>query len=110
MSSKKKRSALLVDVLDALGDVRITERYLIDEENKRTHFLHGTQTGEEIVINEAVSVVPTLLHELIPFVRPRWSETTVRRHCTMLVRQLEHSEVKAIYDQYIERKVTSDNS
>lgn len=102
------RSPLLIEVLAALGDVRLSERYLIDEDNKKTHFLHGIQNGEEIVINEAVAIVPTLIHELIHFVRPQWSETIVRRFTTRLVRQLSHSEVKAIYDQYRERKV--DNS
>ena len=105
MSNDRDRSPLLIEILAALGDVRISERYLIDEENKKTHFLHGTQSGEEIVINEAVAIVPTLIHELIHFVRPEWEEKTVRRFTTRLVRQLSHSEVKAIYEQYRERKV-----
>ena len=105
--TSKNRSKLLIDVLAALGDVRISERYIIDEDNKKTHFLHGTQAGKEIVINEAVALVPTLLHELIHFVRPKWSETTVRQQCTLLVRQLEHADVKAIYHQYRKRKVES---
>ena len=107
MLNDKDRSPLLIEVMAALGDVRLSERYLIDEDNKKTHFLHGIQEGNEIVINEAVGIVPTLIHELIHFVRPQWSETTVRRFTTRLVRQLDHSDVRAIYDQYRERRVDS---
>ena len=107
MLNDKERRPLLIEVMAALGDVRLSERYLIDEDNKKTHFLHGIQEGNEIVINDAVGIVPTLIHELIHFVRPQWSETTVRRFTTRLVRQLDHSEVRAIYDQYRERRVDS---
>ena len=110
MSNDKDRSPLLIEVLAALGDVRLSERYLIDEDNKKTHFLHGIQEGNEIVINEAVGIVPTLIHELLHFVRPQWSETTVRRFSTRLVRQLDHTEVRAIYEQYKERKVDSNQN
>ena len=110
MLNDKERSPLLVEVLAALGDVRLSDRYLIDEDNKKTHFLHGIQEGTEIVINEAVAIVPTLIHELIHFVRPNWSETTVRRFTTRLVRQLDHTEVRAIYEQYRERKVDSNQN
>ena len=110
MTNEKERSPLLVEVRAALGDVRLSERYLIDEDNKKTHFLHGIQEGTEIVINEAVAIVPTLIHELIHFVRPNWSETTVRRFTTRLVRQLDHTEVRDIYEQYRERKVDSNQN
>jgi hypothetical protein len=100
-----KRSPLLVDVLAALGDVQITQKYLIDPSRKKNYFLHGTQQGAEITINEAPSIVSTLIHELCHYVRPDWSERTVRRQTTMLLRQMGHDEVKAIHKQYRERKV-----
>lgn len=105
MSKQHKRNPLLVDILAALGDVTITQKYLIDPTRKKNYFLHGTQQGENITINEAPAVVSTLIHELCHYVRPSWSERTVRRHTTMLLRQLGHAEVKAIHEQYRERKV-----
>ena len=105
MSRSSKRNPLLVDILAALGDVDIKQRYLIDASRKTNFFLHGTQCGAEITINEAPAIVATLLHELCHYVRPDWSERTVRRHTTILLRQLGHAEVRAIYEQYQERKV-----
>jgi hypothetical protein len=105
MSKQHKRNPLLVDILAALGDVTITQKYLIDPTRKTNYFLHGTQQGTEITINEAPAIVSTLIHELCHYVRPTWSERTVRRYTTMLIRQLGHEEVQAIYDQYQERKV-----
>ena len=99
-----KRNPLLVDVLAALGDVTIKQRYLIDPARKKNYFLHGTQQGEDIIINEAPAIVSTLIHELCHYVRPDWTETTVRRHTPMLLRQIGHAEVQAIYAQYRERK------
>ena len=103
--SSSKRNPLLVDILAALGDVTIKQRYLIDPSRKENYFLHGTQQDVEITINEAPAIVSTLIHELCHYVRPNWSERTVRRQTTMLLRHLGHAEVQAIYAQYQERKV-----
>ena len=100
-----KRSPLLVDILAALGDVQITQKYLIDPSRKKNYFLHGTQQEKHIVINEAPAVVSTLLHELCHYVRPEWKESTVRRFTTILLRQMSHDEIRAIYSQYRKRKV-----
>jgi hypothetical protein len=102
--SSSKRNPLLVDILAALGDVQITQKYIIDRSRKKNYFLHGTQQEKHIVINEAPAVVSTLLHELCHYVRPQWKERTVRRFTTILLRQMSHSEIKAIYSQYQKRK------
>jgi hypothetical protein len=102
--SNKTRNPLLIDVLAALGDVTISQKYVIDPVRTKSYFVHGMQRGSEIIINEAPSLVSTLLHELIHFVRPSWSERTVRRYTTILLRQLSHQEIQAIYQQYQERK------
>lgn len=99
------RSPLLIDVLAALGSVEIRSEYLIDEEHKKTHFLHGTQHPGRITINEAPSIVGILLHELIHEVRPDWSERTVLSWTTRLQRQMTHEEIQAIYEQYKARKL-----
>jgi hypothetical protein len=102
--TQSKRNPLLVDVLAALGDVSISQRYLIDPAHKRSYFMHGQQDGKDITINEAPNIVSTLIHELVHYVRPTWSERTVRRFTTILIRQLTHKEIQAIYDQYRERR------
>ena len=104
MPRKNKRSPLLVAALSALGDVTIVQKYLIDSSHPKSFFLHGTQDGRRIIVNEAPSIVVILLHEMIHFVRPKWTERTVRRSVTLLLRQLTHEEIKAIYQQYQLRK------
>ena len=102
--TQSKRNPLLVDVLAALGDVSISQRYLIDPSHKKSYFMHGEQDGNNITINEAPNIVSPLIHELVHYVRPTWSERTVRRFTTILIRQLTHEEIQAIYDQYRERR------
>jgi hypothetical protein len=105
MPRKNKRSPLIVDVLAALGDITIKQKYIIDPSHPKSFFLHGTQTGAAVIVNEAPSIVGILLHEVIHFVRPKWSERAVRRSVTLLLRQLTHEEIQAIYEQYQLRKV-----
>ena len=104
MPKRNRRSTLLVDVLAAMGDVRIRERYLIDKSAPRKNFQYGEQQDGVIVINPAPSIAVILLHELIHQVRPDWTEVTVRQWTTRLSRELTHQEVQAIYEQYIARR------
>tara|TARA_R100001086_G_scaffold145322_2_gene76723 strand:+ start:90 stop:371 length:282 start_codon:yes stop_codon:yes gene_type:complete len=91
--------------LAALGDITIKQKYIIDPSHPKSFFLHGAQVGAAVIVNEAPSIVGILLHEMIHFVRPEWSERTVRRSVTLLLRQLTHEEIQAIYEQYQLRKV-----
>ena len=109
MTSKPRNKAfknpLLIDVLSALGDVEILEKYLIDRSAPRRNFLHGEQVDGRIIINPAPSVVSILVHELIHQVRPSWQEVTVRQWTTRLMRSLSHEQIEAIYQQYLDRRL-----
>jgi len=92
---------LLVEVLTAFNDVTLREAYL---DGGHTHWIHGEHKDETVTINPMPHVVDTLIHELLHHVRPDWSETQVRRHTTLLMRQLSHGEVQQIYKEYQARK------
>ena len=99
-----KRDPLLVAAIAALGDVDLEERYLIDASATKSRWQYGEQNGSLITINPAPHVVDTILHEIVHYLRPQWSEKVLRRRVTQLMRQISHEEVQAIYHEWNERK------
>jgi hypothetical protein len=94
----------MVELMSALGDVSLVEGYLINKGAPNKTWLSGTQQEGVITVNPAPHVVDTLLHELLHQIRPSWSETSVRRRTSQLMKQMSHQECQAIYAQWLERK------
>ena len=103
-AKQSARQALIVELMSALGAVELVEDYLIDSARPGKGWLYGTQEEGVITINPAPHIVDTLLHELLHQVRPDWSETSVRRRTSQLMKQMSHEECQAIYAQWLERK------
>jgi len=88
----------LVEVAAELSKGRIYEATLIDP----THHLEGLcdHDAQAVVINPKVSVVDSLLHELLHRRWPKWSEARVRRETRALMGQLSSHDIDVWYRRY----------
>lgn len=95
---KKKRPTrdpILLEVAAAIGAGRISMRQIRDE----SEFVHGyTEPNGAIVVNPVVLTVDALVHECLHRLRPSWSEATVRRRTTRLLKQMSYSEIDKMYE------------
>ena len=106
--AKAREDKLMVEILTSLGgDLELREDYLIDSSRPKKGWLHGQYADGVVTINPAPFVVDTLIHEVLHHLRPEWSETTVRRRTTQLLRKMSHEEALAIYRQWLQRRQTS---
>ena len=88
----------LSEVAEELAKGRIYEATLIDP----THHLEGlcdTDT-QKITINPKVSIVDSLIHELLHRRYPSWSERKVREETRTLMGQLTHQDLQTWYQRY----------
>lgn len=70
---------------------------------KRDH-VAGLWEGDRIVINEAVLIVATLLHEALHDLHPRWGEKRVERETFKLMETLSDRQVRGIHQTYRRRR------
>lgn len=90
--------ALLDDLADEMTKGRIYEATLLDP----THHLEGLcdHGSGAITVDPKVSIISTLLHELIHRRHPEWSESRVRRAETKVMSQLSQHDVGVWYRRY----------
>jgi hypothetical protein len=97
--SRKKaapRDPLMLEVMAAIGAGRILIGSIRGHEGE---FVHGVCSSDgEIVINPAVDVTDTAIHECLHRLRPAWSERTVRRRTRRLMNQLSNDEVDKVFE------------
>lgn len=87
---------LLIEVLVALGAGRVTLRPIHSD----GELVYGCcEKGGAVTINPAIDVCDSALHELIHRLRPRWTETRVRRQTKRLMNSLTAAEMDTIYAQ-----------
>jgi hypothetical protein len=88
----------LNEVAAELAKGRIYEATLIDP----THHLEGLCNHETqvVVIDPKVSVIDSLIHELVHRRWPAWSEARVRRETRALMGQLSTADVEVWYRRY----------
>ena len=88
----------LAEVAEELTKGRIYEATLIDP----THHLEGLcdHTSQSITINPKVSIVDSLIHELLHRRYPTWSERRVRQETRSLMGQLSHQDLQVWYQRY----------
>jgi len=88
--------ALLDELADELAKGRIYEAALIDP----THHLEGLCDNGAITVDPQVSIVSTLLHELIHRRYPLWSEAKVRREEKRALGHLSQHDLRVWYRRY----------
>lgn len=88
----------LGEVAEELSKGRIYEATLIDP----THHLEGLcdHDAQAVVINPKVSVVDSLIHELLHRRYPTWTEARVRRETRRAMGQLSSHDVEVWYRRY----------
>lgn len=97
--SKRRRDAerrLIVGILAALGAGKVTECRLTSKDE----YVDGLQVGDHVWVDPCHAVVDTLIHELIHWLRPVWSETTVRGWTTRCISTLSDAEYDAMFEAY----------
>lgn len=86
---------------EALDKGDVYEQPVVEQKPRRRsiygycHDANGT-----ITINPVLHVLDTLVHELFHRMNPSWSERTVKRETTKLIRALSPEEQQALYDHY----------
>lgn len=91
----QKRDPLLLELVAAIGAGNI-ERGPIRDDEAHVHGL--CDTDGRIRINEAVNVTDTAIHEAMHRMRPKWSESAVRRRTAQIMSSLSDEEVETIYN------------
>ena len=88
----------LAEVAVEFSKGRIYEATLVDP----THHLEGLcdHQSQAVVINPQVSVVDSLIHELLHRRYPDWSEARVRRETKRLMGRLSSHDVAVWYRRY----------
>jgi hypothetical protein len=86
----------LEDLLDELKRGRVYACSLHD----RKYILDGFTDGTTIWIDARVSVIDTLIHELLHRLKPRWSERTVRRHTGKILEQIDDTTMRRVWRAY----------
>lgn len=91
---------LLASVEDELTKGLIFEAPIVSTTN--SEHIEGLCSWEtsKITVNPSVSVVDTLIHELLHRRYPKWSEERVRVHTWRLMRSLTPHDVQAWYRTY----------
>lgn len=87
------RDPLLLELVAAIGAGNIAIGPIHDD----GELVHGVCEGASVVINPAVSVVDTCLHECLHRIRPEFSERAVRAKVTRLMRALTLAEIDRLY-------------
>jgi hypothetical protein len=89
------RDPLILEVAAAIGAGRIA----VGPIHMDGAIVHGVCWPDGAIrINPAPSVCDTAIHECLHRLRPSWSEQTVRRRTTQIMRQLTDAEVDKLYE------------
>jgi hypothetical protein len=90
--------ALIGHITDELGKGRIVEASIV---GSRDH-IEGLCNWEtrEVTVNPSVSVVDTLIHELLHRRFPTWTEERVRIETWRVMRSMSHADVRGWYRKY----------
>ena len=95
MRKPPKRDTVLLEIAAAIGAGRIAIGHIDMGDNEHVHGV--TFSDGSIVINPAVEIVDTVLHEVLHRLRPAWSERAVRARTRRLMNTLSHAEVECLY-------------
>lgn len=88
----------LQEVTEEFAKGGIFEAEIIDPE-RHVEGLCDYDTAQ-ITINPKVSVVDTLIHELLHRRYPKWTERRVRQETRLLMGILSHADVASLYQRY----------
>lgn len=86
----------LDDLRDELNRGRVYECSLRDER----WVIDGLTDGDSIWIDPRPGILDTLVHELIHRRKPRWGETSVRRHTAKLIASMDEATMKRWWRAY----------
>lgn len=84
-----------------LSRTRVHERCLVERKPKRKP-IRGYSTGFGVImVNPIPDILDTLIHELFHEAYPGWSERTVKRETTRLIRSLSPEAMDKLYQEYL---------
>lgn len=96
------RDVIFVELCATLGTGRLHEAYI--SSNDPTERVDGLCVSGKVVVNPVYHVVETLMHECVHRIRPEWSERSVRRKTTQVMRQLNDGEIQRVYDVWLSHR------
>lgn len=95
---RPKVSTLLEAITDEFGKGRIFEAPIVGSKD-HVEGLCNWESGD-VTVNPSVSVVDTLVHELLHRRFPKWSEERVRVETWRVMKQFSPADVRAWYRKY----------
>lgn len=99
------RDVIFVELCATLGTGRLHEAYIASTDPHER--VDGLCVSGKVIVNPVYHVVETLLHECVHRIRPEWSERSVRRKTTQVMRQLRDEEIQRVYEIWLgARKVS----
>jgi len=101
--SRSKYDSLILELMSAIGEAEIIERFIMGTDTDDTLGQHILGT-RYIEINPVPPIVSTLLHEATHYVEPTWDERKVERVASHVYRRLKNDDLKAIFKIYERRK------
>lgn len=91
-------SDLIETVLEEFQKGQIYEAQILDDRYHIDGFLH--RASGDITINPKVSVVDTVIHELLHRRYPKWTERKVKQETARIMGHLTPAEIDAWYRRY----------
>lgn len=89
---------MLLKLMMHLHTVKVVERYLPKDAVRRVYGY--TYADGHIEVNAVQSIVDTVVHELLHSMFPDYSEGTVKRLTTQILRRMTDEEILAFYAAY----------
>lgn len=96
---RPKVTFLISEITDELGKGLIFEAPIVGSRTDHIEGLCNWESGE-VTVNPSVSVVDTLVHELLHRRFPKWSEERVRMETWRVMSKLSPGDVQAWYRKY----------
>jgi 6-phosphogluconolactonase (cycloisomerase 2 family) len=93
------RNTLLLQLMKRMAEVGVESVY-IPTDSKGQKVYGYTYADGSIKVNPIVSVVDTVIHELLHSLNPAYSEATVRQLTGKLLRGMSDAEVLAFYGAF----------
>lgn len=99
------RDVIFIELCATLGTGGLHEAYITSADPHER--IDGLCVGRKVIVSPVFHVVETVIHECLHRIRPKWTERSVRRKTTQLMRQLSEAELERLYEVWLGVKKAS---
>lgn len=88
-------------IYEELNKGAVIEQPLVESHPRRSAIRGYCSPSGVVTVNPIPDILDTLIHELLHRRYPEWTERTVKRETTKLIRKLTPEAQRALYDHYL---------